>query len=299
MIVLPLSATSARSAVKFTDISCGIYEWKGVIRMRVTIKLGVLMALCLALLPALAGAAPPQPQGKLVYDDDFSNPKKSGLEDNLTATDYSRGFHAPGVYHLKDLKPKETHWSIFPNQSYGQLTVELDVWDNSDDFKGDISQGVIVRAQDNTHFYAVLIDPRTGEYSVRKQSSANASTDLIAPKASPLIKQQSDVNHLRVDADGSKFTIYLNGEQLDTFSDSAYAKGSIGLIASNVDAATNHMHYDNVKVYSTEAQAAQPTSTTPTNLPKTGQPGGAEPLILAGFALLLLLLGLWTRKIKN
>jgi hypothetical protein len=269
--------------------------------MRVTFKTGLIVVLLLALWPALVSAQPPDPKGKLVYEDDFSNPKKSGLEDNLTATDYSRGFHAPGVYHLKDLKANDTRMSLFPNQSYGQFALELDVWDNSDDFKGDISQGVVVRAQDATHYYAVLVDPRTGQYSVRKQDGTK-TTDLIAAKDSPLVKQQSDVNKLRVDGEGSKFTIYLNGEQLDTFSDASYAKGSIGLIASNVDTVTNHMHFDNVEVYSTEAAAAQPTAAaggeTPANLPKGGQADGSEALVLAlaGCAFVLLALGVLVRQ---
>ena len=261
--------------------------------MRAVFKVGLIAALWLALVPVIASAQPPGPKGKLVFQDDFSDTKKSGLEDNLQATDYSRGFHAPGVYHLKDVKPNATNWELFPTQSYGQLAIELDVWDNSDDFKGVISQGVIVRAQDDNHFYAVLIDPRKGQYAARKLDGANKWTDLIAWKASPLVKQRSDVNHLRVDAEGDKFTIYLNGESLDSFSDAAYKKGSVGLIASNVDAATNHMHFDNVKVYTTEPQAAGPQ---PAGLPNTGQPGRAEPLVLGFFALLMLLFGLWTRQ---
>src|SRR5262245_42274851 len=172
-----------------------------------TLARGLLVALCLALWPALASAqAPPPPVGKLVYEDDFNDSgKKSGLEENKTATDYSRGFHAPGVYHLKDLKPNETHWSMFPNQSYGDSTIEIDLYDSSDDYSGDISQGLIVRAKDDGHFYAVLIDPRKGGYSVRKLDGANKWSDLIPFTASALVKQQADINHLRIDSIGDKF----------------------------------------------------------------------------------------------
>lgn len=265
--------------------------------MKVAFKTGLIVALCLMLLPALVSAAPPTPQGKLVYQDDFSDPKKSGLEDNLKATDYSRGFHAPGVYHLKDLKAGETHWELFPNQSYGELAIELDVWDNSDNFKGDLAQGVIVRAQDDSHFYAVFIDPRKGQYAVRKLNGKDTWTDLIAWKASPLIKQQEGVNHVRVDGDGSKFTVYLNGESLDSFSDTAYAKGGIGLIGTNVDSTGNHLHFDNVKLYTSEAQTTTtPPTTQPSDLPKTGQAGDNLALLLAFFALGLLSLGMWVRR---
>ncbi len=266
--------------------------------MKRLMLVGLTILAALALLPALAGAAPPAPKGKLVFDDDFSDPNKSKLENNLTATDYSRGFHAPGVYHLKDLKAGETHWSLLPGQSYGDGTVEIDVWDNSDSFTGDVAEGVIVRAQDSSHFYAVMLDPRTGQYSVRKMAGAGKSSDVIAATASPLIKKLSDVNHLRVDMTGDAFTIYLNGESLNSFSDADYKSGGVGLIASNVDATAMHMHFDNLKVYSTSTAAngtSNVNSNTPGTLPKTGAPADLTPaLILA--ALVLVLLGLRMRR---
>lgn len=254
---------------------------------------GLMVMALMLLFPALVGAAPPAPVGKLVFEDDFSDPNKSKLENNIGAQDYSRGFHAPGVYHLKDVKPGETHWSILPNQSYANGTVEIDAYDNSDSFTGDVAQGLLFRAQDATHFYAVLIDPRTGKYTVRKLDGTGKWTDLIAPKASTLIKKLSDINHLRIDAVDDSFTIYLNGESLDSFSDAAYKKGGVGLIASNVDANGMHMHFDNLKIYSSDATAAGSSNVAgtpkPGTLPNTGDSSAiAAPwLVLCGLALLL------------
>src|SRR6266496_1741397 len=257
--------------------------------MKVFFRVGLLVAIVLALVPAIASAKPPDPKGKLVYEDDFSTGAKSKLDDNLTATDYQRGFHAPGVYHLKLLKNDEVHWSLFPDQSYAEFSILVDVFDFSDDITaGTVSQGLVFRAKDNSHFYTVLVDPRTGKYAVRKQDGANKSSDLIAFKASPLVKRQKDVNHLRVDGAGDSFTIYLNDEQLDTFKDASYAQGRIGFIVANVDAKEPHMHFDNIKVYTTDTQSAAP----PAKLPTTGQEQGAPALLLVAFALLLMSLGL-------
>jgi LPXTG-motif cell wall-anchored protein len=258
--------------------------------MNLTRKALVVAATCLLLWPVLASAAPPTPTGKLVFEDDFSDPKKSGLEDNLQATDYSRGFHAPGVYHLKDLKAKETHWSLFPNQSYGEFSFQADVWDNSDDVSaGDISEGLAVRATDKSHFYAVLVDPRNGKYAVQKWDGTKA-TDLQAWTDSALIKRKAEVNQLRIDGSGSKFTVYLNGEKLVDFSDASYTKGSIGFIASNVDATANHIHFDNVKIYSTESAPTKPQA-----LPTTGGDSGTLSLTLV-LALVCAGIGFWMRR---
>ena len=227
-----------------------------------------------------------------MYSDDFSDPARSGLEDNVNATDYSRGFHAPGVYHLRILQSDDTRWSLFPRQEYGSFTVEADVWDNSDDFVGDVAQGVVVRAVDPSHFYAVLLDSRKGQYAVRKMDGGEWS-DLVAWTESPLVKMETEVNHIRVDGTGGKFTVYLNAEQLAGFEDAAYARGGLGLIASNFDATRPHIHYDNVMVYATEGTA------TASSLPGAGNPLEVIPLLVAGVALLLLGSGLrtWRRRL--
>jgi LPXTG-motif cell wall-anchored protein len=261
--------------------------------MKNLFRVGALLAIVLALLPSIAGAKPPDPKGKLVYEDDFSSAAKSKLEDNLTATDYQRGFHPPGVYHLKLFKNDDVRWSLFPNQSYAEFSVLVDVFDFSDDINaGAVSQGLVFRAKDDSHFYAVLIDPRRGQYAVRKQDGANKWSDLIAFKASSLVKRQKEVNQLRVDGEGDSFTIYLNDEQLDTFKDASYAQGKIGFIAANMDAKEPHMHFDNIKVYTTDTQSAS----GPSALPTTGQEQGAPALLLVAFALLLLSLGMRMRR---
>ena len=270
--------------------------------MRTAVRAGLLAALCLALWPALVGAAPPQPKGKLLYEDNFSDKAKSGLEDNLRATDYSRGFHAPGVYHLIMLHDNETNWAIFPKvPALNTFSYQIDIVDNSDDFTGNVSSGVVFRAQDNGHLYAALLDPRKGQYAIRKLSGSSWS-DIVAFKPSQLIQPKDGVNTLRVDGEGDTFTIYLNGEQLDTFKDASYKSGGLGMIQSNVDAVKPHTHFDNVKIYTADdvsaggSQASTGASGAPASLPKTGQPAGDASLALAAGALALLLAGLWVRQ---
>jgi hypothetical protein len=213
--------------------------------MKVAVRTSLLAVLCLALLPAFALAAPPAPKGKLVYQDDFSDKTKSKLEDNLKATDYSRGFHAPGVYHLIMRQPNETHWVLFPDQSYSNFSVQIDVADASDDFSGSVSAGMVFRAQDNSHLYAVLLDARQQKYAVRKLNGQQWS-DLIAFKPSSLIQARDGHNQLRIDGDGDTFTIYLNGETLDSTNHATYKQGGTGKIQSNIDAVGPFNDWDNV-----------------------------------------------------
>lgn len=259
--------------------------------MRSMHRLALLAAVGLALLPALASAQPPAPKGALVYEDDFSGAAKSGLEDNVNAADYQRGFHPPGVYHLKLENPGEVRWELLPNLSYGQFSAQLDVWDNSDTLQGDALLGFVFRAVDASHLYAVLLDPRRGEYAVRKLDG-QAWSDIVPLAASPLVRRQNEVNQLRVDGEGADFTVYLNGETLASFSDPAYAQGGLGLIVANTDAVEPHMHYDNLAVYSAEGAPAASGAA----LPQTGASAQVPGPALAALALLLLALGALARR---
>ena len=199
-------------------------------------------------------AAPlPTPAGKLVFEDDFNaGASRSGLEDQRTATDFSRGFHDPGYYHFKLYKANETHWVVLPRLAYTAFSMQIDLWDNSDSFSGSVAQGIIFRVQDNEHFYALLLDPRNGRYAVRKLDGKDSWKDLVAWKDSSLIKRTNEINHLRIDGANDAFTIFLNGAPLDSFSDGAYSFGMLGMIVANQDATTPHMHFDNLKIWSAD-----------------------------------------------
>ena len=84
----------------------------------------------------------------------------------------------------------------------------------------------------------------------------------------------------------------MNGELLDSFSDSAYQVGGLGLIASNVDANDPLMHFDNARIYTTETGSAA--------LSPTGQANEPISVSLAFTSLALLSLGalLHTRRLS-
>src|SRR5262245_31556184 len=189
-----------------------------------------------------SGVVAPEPVGTLVFQDDFQNVAgelaKSGLKDQRDDPVFRHGFHPPGVYHFLLPNPNETHHVVLPRFAYGDFTYQSDVWDNSDSLSGSVVEGLIFRVRDDTHFYAVLLDPRKGQYAVRKSDGQDTWSDLIPAKASQLVKRRKDVNILRVDAVGDSFKIYLNGMLLDQFKDSSYQFGLVGMMVANNDAAT-------------------------------------------------------------
>jgi hypothetical protein len=252
--------------------------------------------------PALAHAAPPAPEGKAVYVDNFDDKgARSGLESNLKGDEtFSRGFHGPGgVYQMELRQTNDTRAVFFPDQTYGQVSVKIEIWDYSDAKTGDVSHGVVFRAQDPTHYYAALVDSRKQQFAIRKLDGTTWS-DLVAWKPAAVIKQKDEHNFLRVDASGNTFTAYVNDEMVGTVQDSAYPKGQIGFIVSNVDAPKPHYHFDNIEVYSTEPGPKLTTGTgSPSTLPTSGVPATGTSLALLILALALSGLGLGVRTPRS
>ena len=201
-----------------------------------------------------AGPPPPAPAGTQVYTDDFADPTKSGLENLVKATDFQRGIHPPGVYHMLLLLPNETRVELFARQAYQNFSAQIDLNDNSDDLAGAVAQGMVFRARDRQHYYALLIDPRAGTYSLRRQDG-DTQKELIPSTASPLVKLQKDVNRLRVDAADATFSFYLNDVKLAGFEDTTYTRGMLGFVVATADAPKPHMHFDNLAIWSSDTPA--------------------------------------------
>jgi len=201
---------------------------------------------------APASEPPPAPAGTQVSADDFADVKKGGMENLVKAKDFQRGVHPPGVYHMLVLNPNETRVELFARQAYQNFSAQIDLNDNSDDLAGAVSQGMAFRARDRQHYYALLIDPRAGKYSLIRQDG-DARKELIPWTDSSLIKLQKDVNKLRVDAVDSAFTFYLNDAKLANFDDKIYDRGMIGFLVANADAVKPHMHFDNLAIWTSDA----------------------------------------------
>jgi formylglycine-generating enzyme required for sulfatase activity len=152
-----------------------------------------------------------------------------------------------------------TYSVVLPRFLYNDFTMQFDQWDFSDDISvGDVAQGMVFRARDPQHYYTVLLNSRKRQYTVLKFDGLDNRSDLIPWKSSPLIKPDKEVNQLRVDAAGENFKIYVNGMLLDEFTDGSYTTGMVGMIVSNVDAITPHMHFDNVKIWSSNPPPTDP-----------------------------------------
>ena len=230
--------------------------------------------------PTIPAANMPPPLGQLVNTDDFNDLSRldpNGLADLRGAKDFERGFHAPGVFHMKLPNNNQTQAVLMPSQIYTNFSVQITLWDNSDSEAGSVSQGMVFRAADLNHYYALIIDPRAGAYSLRAQQGTDKISELIPWTPSALINQGKEKNTLRIDANQHTLTFYLNGSQLGTYDDSTYSLGMIGMIVANIDAVTPHMHFDDLQIWSTD----QPAKAS-ANPAERKDPNGDMQLIAGG-----------------
>jgi serine/threonine protein kinase/formylglycine-generating enzyme required for sulfatase activity len=201
----------------------------------------------------------PAPAGQLVFEDEFLDVVESGLEDLRDDLTFQRGIHPEdgGVYHMRLLRNDDTRMEFLPRAMYHNFSVKLEMWDYSDDTRvGAVGQGIVFRAHDSDRYYAFLINPRAGQYNVRRVDGPGQLADLVAWKDSDVIKRNNEHNFVRIDGVGDTFTIYVNDTLVETFTDDTYASGMLGMIVSNQDAINPHMHFDKLQVWSDDQPAA-------------------------------------------
>ncbi|HOT90026.1 MAG TPA: DUF1080 domain-containing protein [Anaerolineae bacterium] len=130
-------------------------------------------------------------------------------------------------------------------RTYGdfRLTVEATQISGPDDNE----YGVLVRMQDDQHFYAFSI---SGDGYVRAARYNGSAWLVLGPDWSPseAIHQGAATNVLEVEASGATLTFRVNGVQVLQVEDTTYAKGDIGLYAGTFSEGDTVITFDNLEV---------------------------------------------------
>jgi formylglycine-generating enzyme required for sulfatase activity/tRNA A-37 threonylcarbamoyl transferase component Bud32 len=188
---------------------------------------------------AKAAALPPG----VLFQDEFSDPASGwpiGEEDH-----YHFGYHPAAFYHLEVSAPNDS-LTIFRGLNFGDFTAEIKALvDHTDTQTGDFRYGVAVRRSDE-RYYAFTISPRTQKWQALKH--APDGWQVLAEGSNDSIRGLTAADTLRVDATGSQFTFYINGQNVTQVSDSDYASGDVGFIVETFDESLVHIHYASLTV---------------------------------------------------
>ncbi len=204
----------------------------------------LLVALSLACsLSPVTSPSGPQSSGDILFQDDFSN-TSSGWDS--VRTDEGMTDYDGGSYRIVVGNSQSDFWAN-PGLSFQDVRVEVDATKDGGSDNNDY--GIICRYQDTKNFYAFFISS-DGYYAIAK--IVNGEYNLIgfdSMQPSDTIRQGSATNTVRADCVGSSLTLYVNGDQVHSVDDDAYASGDVGLIAGTFDTPGTDILFDNFAVY--------------------------------------------------
>ncbi len=172
--------------------------------------------------------------GSILFHDDFSNPSSGWDQSTVTdgSTDYANGGYRILV--------NTVNLSMFANPGQTlQNDVRIEV-DASKSAGPDANGfGVICRYNDQNNFYKFIVTS-DGYAGISKLIDGNLT--VISSADGKLqtvnnINKGAASNHIRADCIGSTLTLYVNGNQVATASDSSLSGGDTGLFAQTYDTA--------------------------------------------------------------
>jgi hypothetical protein len=188
--------------------------------------------------------------GRVLFQDDFSNPDSGWNRANTSRgeTDY-----ADGAYRILVNEPNVDIWSK-AGREFTDVRIEVDAFKVGGD--RDNRFGVICRAVDATNFYTFIIssDGYYGIGKIKGEQYQLIGMDSLQP--SEAIHLGSAFNHIRADCVGSTLTMYVNGKKLAEVQDSEFASGDVGLIAGTYQEPGTDVRFNNFIVYQPESLPA-------------------------------------------
>jgi hypothetical protein len=215
----------------------------------------VYFALAVLVLVALAcginSGPTPTPAGnngamQVLFKDDFSD-VNSGWDRTTNAsgtTDYVSGGYRINVIDT------DTYFFANPYQSF-QNDVRIEVDATKAGGPDDNAFGVQCRYQDTKNYYYFYISSdgyagigidNAGTKTIISSSDGNLVSDSH-------INQGAATNHIRADCIGSNLSLYVNGTQTSTATDSTFTGGDVGLVAKTFKVAGTDILFQNFVVY--------------------------------------------------
>ena len=161
--------------------------------------------------------------------DDFSN-SGSGWG---TGTDADSSVeYSNGGLDFKVLSPAYVTWSTPGLEGYENTHLEVNVQNNSTDPEAFF--GFICNEQGTTNaFYYVGVSP-DGYYAFNK-SKVVGEDEVLKEGTSDIISGSAQSMRLGLDCKNGSLTLYVNGQQIDSITDSTYTNGVFGLFAASDD----------------------------------------------------------------
>ena len=141
--------------------------------------------------------------------------------------------------------PNTMQFSSLPEQSFDNFIFEVDARQLAGD-PGN-TYGVLFRMQDAAQFYRFELTG-DGLYMVERRNADGTWTRFVDDwtESAAIARGINALNRIRIEANGSNFSAFVNDQLVHQFADNAYANGTIGLDAGTFTQPHTQAVFDNV-----------------------------------------------------
>jgi len=172
--------------------------------------------------------------GSVLLSDDFSNAQWGIGTDADSSVEYANDALQMIVYSQNYFV-----WSTPNTEDYQNLHAEVTVLNNGTD--STTAFGIICNQQDvNNNFYYVAMTP-AGQYAIAKASDGQKDiflTNEDSWAASDLIPKDAASYRVGADCGSGTLTLYVDGQEITSVSDTSYTGGGIALFTWSGEEAT-------------------------------------------------------------
>jgi len=183
------------------------------------------------------------PAGVLLQEDFETNSGNWILESDMDAEATITGGQLQLVINSANL----VAWAELSGRKYDDFVLEVDASQLAG--PDDNSYGVIFRMKEQTEFYRFDVSgDGYYEFSRRNNDEINPWTSITEWLASDAIHKGASTNQIKIVAQGSHFTFYVNGQQVAESDDDNYRSGTIGLDAGSFSEAGVQVAFDNLTI---------------------------------------------------
>lgn len=184
------------------------------------------------------------PEGVLYQDDLDGDTGNWILESDMDAN----ARFAEGQLQLEITSPNLIAWAELKDQAFGNFVLEVDASQLGG--PDDNSYGIIFRVKNPSAYYSFDISG-DGYYAVRRRDETDGGSwtriteDWLQSSA---IHQGASTNRIKIVAQGSHFTFYVNDQQVAEADDDTYRSGAIGLNAGSFHEPGVRIGFDNLVI---------------------------------------------------
>ncbi|HEY5270994.1 MAG TPA: hypothetical protein VII97_11695 [Anaerolineales bacterium] len=183
---------------------------------------------------------------QILFQDDFTN-VNSGWDHS--ATQNGTADYANGGYEIHITATSLSMWANSSKEFQNDVRIEVDATKTGG--PDDNAFGMQCRYQDVDNYYYFYISSdgyvgigvnNAGTKTIISSSDGNLTSDSS-------INQGAATNHLRVDCIGNTLTLFVNGTQVATATDSTFTGGDVGLMARTYSVGGTDIMFHNFFVY--------------------------------------------------